>query len=196
VQSSLYNQPRSKQLTSPARVLISEPVLSTTFELLASYGNGRHEGVVYWAGQVTDQAMLVLHAIAPDAETGSGFFRTGVEANAAAVSRACRLRLQLLAQVHSHPGRWVAHSAGDDRMAFKPYPGTYSIVVPSYGRGSREPTAWGIFWWDGRGFHELDEEDAKATVLVVPTASDLRTRPERIARSTKLERVVRVITRR
>jgi hypothetical protein len=169
----------------PSTLLVPEAVIDVTLKLLASFGNGRHEGVVYWAGQVSRDRTIVLHAIAPDAETGPGFFRTSVEANAAVITQACSLNLELVAQVHSHPRGWVDHSDGDNQMALKPFAGSYSIVVPSYGGGSRHPEAWGVYCWDGHRFLSRSGD----TIAILPVASDLRTSSRRLINRRFLSRI-------
>lgn len=37
-----------------------------------------------------------------------------------------------IAQVHSHPGSWVDHSPGDDKLAAFKREGLLSIVIPKY----------------------------------------------------------------
>ena len=51
-----------------------------------------------------------------------------------------RAGLELIGQVHSHPGRFVGHSDGDDERALMPYDGFLSIVVPHYGRRGHAST--------------------------------------------------------
>jgi hypothetical protein len=156
-------------------LFLPESVRDATLALLASSGTKRqrHEGVVYWAGLEVGASSVALEAIAPEADTGPGFFRTSVGSNADAIHEVCRWGLVLVAQVHSHPKGWSEHSQGDDEMALKPYPGMISVVVPDYGRGSKDPRDWGGYRWEGQAFQQPDPAGS-TPIVVVPTAASLR----------------------
>lgn len=166
--------PEPLEASSESRLIVPEALVHATHTLLASFGGGTHEGVVYWAGHTFGNTWVALEAIAPEAETGRGFFNTSSIANAKAISEACNHGLSLIAQVHSHPGGWVDHSDGDDRGAFKPFPGTYSIVVPSYARSQSEPGQWGVYRWDGHRFSHIATDALQKVLLIIPTSKDLR----------------------
>jgi hypothetical protein len=155
-------------------VLLPEAVRDATLSLLQTFGTrwSPHEGVVYWVGVETDGPVAVLQALAPRAETGPGFFRTTSAANADAIGAACGLGLAIVAQVHSHPRGWAEHSEGDDERALKPYPGSLSVVVPYYGRGEADTSAWGVYRWTGTAFEPAP--GPASPITVVPTARDLR----------------------
>jgi hypothetical protein len=62
----------------------------------------------------------------------------------------------VLAQCHTHPGRWVRHSRTDDQHALISTPGYVSIVIPDFA-SIDEQLGWGIWqvdangqWGDGR----------------------------------------------
>jgi hypothetical protein len=88
------------------------------------------------------------------------------------------LRLQILAQVHGHPGDWVGHSAGDNRGAFMAYEGYYSVVVPNYGlQGLLPLSRCGVHRFDKGRFVRLPAEDVSKQFVVAPAWVDLRRGP-------------------
>lgn len=133
-------------------IIVSESVVHQTLTALRGFSgpDGRHEGIVFWAGRREDNDHLVTSAVVPAALHGIGF----VHVPAAAVGRAARQarasRLAILAQIHSHPGAWTDHSDGDDRMVLLPYENMFSIVVARYGDG-------GITAIEGAGIHQYQE---------------------------------------
>jgi len=156
---------------------LPEDITRATASFVASYGTATepHEGIAYWAGVATPEAWIVTTVIAPDAITTPGSYRTSAVGNARVIQAINRHRVQLLAQVHGHPGEWVGHSAGDDGGAFMPYPGFYSIVVPAYGRHGLLPLSrCGVHRYEGDRFIQLSQEEVSRRFVLVPTAMDLR----------------------
>ena len=63
--------------------------------------------------------------------------------------------LQVVGQVHTHPGK-AFHSAGDDDGARIAYTGFISIVIPDYGRNLPELTRAATYVFiAGKGFVEI-----------------------------------------
>lgn len=170
---------RREMAQSPV-VYVPGAVIKATGQLVASYGalDEPHEGIAYWAGLPTETAWVVMCVLAPQACTTSGSYKTSAVANAFVIARVNELRLQILAQIHGHPSDWVGHSAGDDRGAFMPYPGFYSLVVPYYGRQGLLPMSkCGIHYYEGGRFVRLTSEEVTRRFIVVPTSVDLRKGP-------------------
>jgi len=79
----------------------------------------------------------------------------------------------LLAQLHTHPGRFCTHSSVDDRGAFSDCAGLFSVVVPLFGRyGVRRLLERGI------GIHErlpngdwrqLPEAEGRKRLVIIPS---------------------------
>lgn len=120
------------------RFHVGARVIARTREALHAFADlgridGGHEGLVFWAGEELGHVTNYSAVIVP-AATHSRF---GVFVDEAAYGRAVREArshgLLLLAQVHSHPGRDVRHSDGDDDLIVMPFEGMLSIVVPLYG---------------------------------------------------------------
>ena len=78
------------------------------------------ERIVYWAGIKGEGLWVVTTVIKPAAALTSGSFQTSPAANAAVTEFLVAAGLSFIGQVHTHPGRGVDHSAGDERDAFMP----------------------------------------------------------------------------
>lgn len=117
------------------RLLVAEQVVAGSIDALkASKGfDGRHEGLVIWAGRQFDDITLVTTTVVPETQHGLGHVFMD-EAQVAAAARIARNhRLGLVAQVHSHPSADTRHSDGDDQLILMPYDGMFSLVVALYG---------------------------------------------------------------
>ena len=152
-------------------------ILDLTVELLRKSGTAdeAHEGIVYWAGRRVENESFVMACIAPAARTTYGSFATSSETNARVVISLADAGLELLGQVHSHPGNSVGHSRGDDENALMPYDGFLSIVVPNYGRqGMNRLAICGVHIFEGSRFRRLSQYEVAARFRVVKELIDLR----------------------
>lgn len=100
---------------------------------LAPEQRKRHEGIAYLLGRTNGTVTLAVTAFRPEATTTRGSFRVEPRAMARCVRAAADLGLQIVAQVHTHPGR-AYHSEGDVEGARIRFAGYASIVLPNYGR--------------------------------------------------------------
>jgi proteasome lid subunit RPN8/RPN11 len=100
---------------------------------LAPAQRNRHEGVAYLLGRTDGLVTLAVTVFQPEATTTRGSFHVESRAMAPCVRAAVNLELQVVAQVHTHPGR-AYHSDGDVEGARIRYAGYVSIVLPDYGR--------------------------------------------------------------
>jgi proteasome lid subunit RPN8/RPN11 len=83
--------------------------------------------------------------------------------------------LELIGQVHSHPGRCVDHSDRDDERALMPYEGFLSIVVPHYARRGMRPLAsCGVHVFEKSRFRRLGKSEVEALIHVIDDFADLR----------------------
>ncbi len=87
---------------------------------------------MYLLGTTAGETTVGVTAVRPEARTTRGSFEVGSVAMARVVRAAADLTLQVVGQVHTHPGV-AAHSEGDVAGARMKYPGYVSIVVPDYG---------------------------------------------------------------
>lgn len=153
-------------------VRVTAAVLAQTLRSLQSFGDseGPHEGIVYWAGRTTPDEWVITTVILPEAVTTWGSFRTSAAANARVVALLATADLVLLAQVHSHPGRVVDHSGGDDADALMPYEDMLSLIVPHYGRTVLWPLdQCGVHRFEHGRFRRLTTKEVGATFRVIPT---------------------------
>jgi len=156
---------------------VSVSVLEHTAQVLRQSGNGatKHEGIVYWAGRHLGSETVVTTCIAPAARSTWGSFSTSSGTNARVVMYLAEHGLELLGQVHSHPGAVVDHSDGDDERALMPYEGFVSIVVPRYGRNGLRPlTNCGVHVYENSRFRRLPESAVMSRFHVVDEFADLR----------------------
>lgn len=168
------SQPR--QATAPP-IWISGQLLDRTTDILRQSGeSGRpHEGVAYWAGRRAGDEYFITTCIAPAARTTYGSFDTSSHTNAKVIMYLASAGLELLGQVHSHPGVSVGHSAGDDERALMPYEGFLSVVVPHYARRGMLPLAiCGVHIFEDSRFRRLQDSEIEARFRVVAEFADLR----------------------
>ena len=92
-----------------------------------------HEGVAYLFGRTDGRTTLAVAAMRPNVLTTRGSFDVSAASMATVVRTAARLSLQVVGQVHTHPG-CAYHSDGDLTGMRIRYPGYVSIVVPDYGQ--------------------------------------------------------------
>lgn len=171
----LASVPIDADATGPG-LFLPEPVVIEVERLLRTYGDGQeHEGIVYLGGVEAADAAVAVVALSPDAQTTRGSFRTDLDANASVVQALGALDLSLVGQVHSHPGRWVDHSDGDDEGALVRFQGYWSIVVPSFARDGMQPLArCGVHVFRDGEFKRLTEAAIAARIRIIPASVDLR----------------------
>ncbi len=168
---------RKQEAAPPPVIWVSAQLLDRTAEVLRQSGHSGqpHEGVVYWAGRRLGRESLVTTCIAPEARTTDGSFATTSRANARVVMYLAEHGIELLGQVHSHPGAFVDHSDGDNERALMPYDGFLSIVVPRYARdGLRPLTNCGVHVFEHSGFRRLTNAEVAARFCVVDDFVDLK----------------------
>lgn len=161
----------------PTAVYVPQAVAEETAQLVSSYGTGRerHEGIAYWAGVAGGNGWVITTVLSPEAVTTKGSYRTSALANARVVNMVSELGLQILAQIHGHPGDWVDHSSGDNDGAFMPYEGFYSLVLPRYGCYGMLPLSkCGVHRYEDGHFVRLTPEEIEERFMIVPTSVDLR----------------------
>jgi Prokaryotic homologs of the JAB domain len=152
-------------------LIVPEAVVVTTLTALRGFHgpDGRHEGIVFWAGRQDGTDQLVAAAIVPRAVHGRGFIHVDANEVGEAAHQARARRLVLLGQVHSHPGADTRHSDADDDLVLMARETMFSLVVADYGDGGITPAG-------GAGVHQLQDDrwvrisDADTSLIVVPAA--------------------------
>ena len=154
-------------------VYLTDELARKTAEMLNSFAMARPaEGVVYWFGIESATSAVVTSLMVPDAETGAGYLRTSVQANAEVVSRIAGTRLVYIGQAHSHPGVNVEHSETDDVDTFACFDGVISVVVPWFGRYGFHLIDCGVYRHIGGQFRQIRNVDQHIQIL--PSFIDLR----------------------
>jgi hypothetical protein len=157
-------------------VQIAEPVIMASQQLLQRpRWKRQHESIVYWAGVAATDRCIVTTVIAPDAETTWGSYRVCSTSNAAVINNISAHSLEVIAQVHTHPGDFVEHSHGDELGALMPYENFLSIVVPNYCRPGLLPlTECGVHRFEHSRFRQLSSSEIRQVFQVIPLIIDLR----------------------
>lgn len=150
-------------------------LLGATLTALQSVG--RREAACLWLGTSGDNGDCVHGLIVPKQTNQPLNYAVDARAMQAVAARARPRGWTLLANVHSHPGVNVEHSAYDDQMM--PSQRALSIVLPSYGRGlAAWPSGVGVHEFIDNYWHLLPEADARTRVQWLDaaplTVEDLR----------------------
>ena len=146
---------RRARFTRPSRpvrpkLLLSAACVDGLADCLAPATRKGHEGVAYLFGRTDGSTTLAISAMRPEADTTRGSFHVDSRAMSHVVRAATNFGLQVVAQVHTHPGE-AYHSDGDIEGARIRYAGYASIVLPEYGRHLPR--------FDGAAVYLLDNRD-------------------------------------
>ena len=148
-----------KVLPSPAKLLLTAEALESLMATLARSQQLRHEGVAYLLGRTDGTVTLAVAVFAPQAQTTPGSFNVPPRAMVSCMQAAGRFDLQVVAQVHTHPGE-AYHSDGDVEGAKIRYPGYVSLVLPEYGRHLPSLAGAATYLWrKSPGWIELSKDD-------------------------------------
>ena len=130
-----FGNPRFTRPDGPVRpkLLVTTGCVDGLNACLAPERRKGHEGIAYLFGRTDGMVTLAVTAFRPKAKTTPGSFLVEPRAMARGVRAAADLGLQIVAQVHTHPGA-AYHSDGDIEGARIRYAGYASIVLPEYGR--------------------------------------------------------------
>lgn len=152
---------------------ITHAVIQASEQYLKGGRWSAHEKVVYWAGVKRSDVWVVTTVIRPKAHTTWGSFKTSTNTNAEVVAFLSDAGLSLLGQVHTHPGKFVDHSEGDDEGAFMRTENYISIVVPNYGRQGMLPLGrCGVHRYERGRFRRLLGAELETAICIVPLAQD------------------------
>lgn len=120
------------------RLLLPQTLLEHTHTTLREIGVNEVEGLVLWAGRQEGATAWVEAVLLPEQQalrTASGLsvHIAGTEIHRINVWL-YKKRMELIAQVHSHPGE-AYHSELDDAIPITTTAGNLSLVVPDFARG-------------------------------------------------------------
>lgn len=145
-------------LPPPPRLLLTEPCVAALAACMEPEIRRGHEGIAYVIGQTDGTVTLAVAAIQPEAVTAPGSFSVSAGAMAKVVRAATGAGLQVVGQVHTHPGD-AFHSDGDVEGARIVYRGFVSVVLPDYGRRLPALDGAAVYMFRGEpGFVELATE--------------------------------------
>lgn len=148
----------------PPRLVMTESCIAALEVCMAPEIEKGHEGVAYLLGHSDSSTTLAIAGIRPDAITTRGSFRVPPPAMALVVRAAVDRGLQVVGQVHTHPGE-AYHSDGDDDGARIAFTGFVSVVLPDYGRHLPSLTGAAAYIFKaGQRFVALDT----AAITIVP----------------------------
>jgi hypothetical protein len=149
-EDGIYRRPPSGSYISHGNVLeISESVIEATLKAHSLYRQRKLESCCFWYGRkLSDNRKKVEAVVIPSQQNSWGNYSITSDAMAHVSELTRPLGLVNLAQIHTHPGKLVEHSAYDDKMANSRK--ALSIVLPSYG-------ASGFSWPEDIGIHEFQE---------------------------------------
>jgi hypothetical protein len=153
-------------IAQPLGLLITRNALDALMAALSKSMEMQHEGVAYLLGRTDGTSTIGIAVFAPDAHTTPGSFHVSSRAMADCVRLAADLNLQIVGQVHTHPGA-AGHTDGDEEGAKIRYAGYTSIVIPDY--GCRLPSLDGIaayIWQTPNGWVRLDHD----AITIIPGA--------------------------
>lgn len=143
----------------PARLLVTANALDDLAAALAKSQQQRHEGVAYLLGRTDGAITLAIAVFAPEARTTAGSFHVSPRAMVACMQAAAQFELQVVAQVHTHPGQ-AFHSDGDVEGAKIRYPGYVSLVLPEFGRHLPSLAGAAAYQWQKpHGWVALSDDD-------------------------------------
>ena len=128
-------KPRFTRHSVPARpmLLMTSACVEGLITCLAPERKRGHEGIAYLLGRTDGTVTLGVTAFRPESKTSPSSFYVAPRPMAQCIRTATNLGLQIVAQVHTHPGA-AYHSYGDVEGARIRYAGYASIVLPEYGR--------------------------------------------------------------
>lgn len=146
------------RLYSETSELLSLPVNALAATLQSLQRTGPRESAVFWYGNRHEGQALVRAVITPAQTSARGNYQVSAAAMSAMVE-VLDDDMKPLAQIHSHPGKWVEHSRYDDLMASSKK--ALSIVFPFYGHWSqRWPVGVGVHEWQRDYWHLLGDAAA------------------------------------
>lgn len=148
----------------PAKLLVTADALDDLMAALTRSQRQRHEGIAYLLGRTDGVVTVAVAVFAPEARTTAGSFHVPARAMLACMQAAARFELQVVAQVHTHPGQ-AYHSDGDVEGAKIRYPGYASLVLPEYGRHLPSLSAAAAYLWQKpNGWIELSNDE----IIIIP----------------------------
>ncbi|MCG2592998.1 Mov34/MPN/PAD-1 family protein [Ramlibacter sp. XY19] len=158
-------------LSDVTEVRVPRQVLTDGYESMRLAGKLGLEGMVLWAGQQEGTLFQVTQLIVPKQRglrTADGLCAVVDGDELARLNvHLYRNSLDLVAQIHTHPGA-AYHSETDDKFAIATTIGCFSIVVPSFAVRDFPLAECAVYRLDDAGaWNEVDESESPNRIVVV-----------------------------
>jgi proteasome lid subunit RPN8/RPN11 len=161
-----WRAPTYQTAPQPPKLIITHECLDGLADGLRPSLERRHEGVAYLLGRTDGTVTLATTVFVPAARTTAGSFFVEPRSMAACMQAAAAHELQVVAQVHTHPGG-AYHSDGDVEGAKIRYAGYASVVLPNYGERLPRLDGAAAYLWTAAGrWQQLSPAD----LIVIPGA--------------------------
>ncbi|TAM17658.1 MAG: hypothetical protein EPN62_19800 [Candidimonas sp.] len=159
------------ELVDVTELRVPAQVLRKGYEFMRSAGKMGLEGMVLWAGQQDGRVFGVTELIVPQQQglrTPDGVCAIVDGDELARLNMYLyRNSLELVAQMHTHPGA-AYHSETDDQNAIATTIGCFSIVVPDFAVRDFPLSECAVYRLSGTGqWLEVDESRAPNRIVVV-----------------------------
>lgn len=152
---------KCRAVNATHRVAISSDCVKSLRSAIHDDITNGHEGVAYLLGAVGDGYTLIAAVYSPKSTTTYGSFNVDKLAMAKVMRAAAKNNLQVVGQIHTHPGE-AYHSDGDDEGAPIAYDGYVSIVIPDHGMHLPSLEGMAAFVFEsGKGFSEIPNTHIK-----------------------------------
>lgn len=149
---------------------IPRPLIEKTVKKLREQGVKFNEGLVFWAGiEAKDGSKFVTTCVYPKQQCSGISVSSDLIAGAKVVREIRKRRLEIISEVHSHPGHWVGHSPIDDENPFVLAEGNISIVVPHFAKEGMEPL-WkcGVYLYSFKdGWRRLSRNEIAENFMIL-----------------------------
>lgn len=157
------------------RLYVPRAILADTHQHLAPYRKAQVETACFWFGVEAGEDGVVTTLALPQLLQTAGNYRI-VRGSLRRLSKEMRSQgLSNLAQVHTHPKRWVGHSQYDDEHAYSTRDGSLSLVWPDYGLAlSHDLAGIGVHERRGGRWARLTDGQVQRRIRVVDSVSDQR----------------------
>ncbi len=152
-------------------ILITQRLLESTWHGLKLRSGGRRESACVWVGHRTQTGCHVREVIflddLPGVTAGRLRHNTPKEATRALFSLLHSRRLDILADLHTHPLDWVDLSPVDQRHPLEFRVGLIAIVVPHYAAGEATLATAGVHEYVGSfAWRRLSQTEVKSRILI------------------------------
>jgi hypothetical protein len=158
-------RPQGRRLPPSPKLLFTKDCFEAVKVGLAPKTQQGHEGIIYLLGRTDGLVTLATTVFRPQARTTPGSFDVPAEAMVPCVELASNLELQIVGQIHTHPGE-AYHSDGDVEGARIRHQGYVSIVIPDYGRRLPDLAGAAAYIWQDVRWSELLNSD----IIIIPGA--------------------------